>query len=79
MYYRYIEKVFSESDADFDTIAAEIKISSQKLEKAGLSQADVIAQLSEWIRNKAGLSVNQQLACNIVVSFFIQNCEVFHK
>ena len=38
-----------------------------------------VKQLYEWIRNKAGLSVNQQLACNIVVSFFIQNCEVFHK
>lgn len=79
MYYRYIEKVFSESDADFDMIASEIKISSQKLEKAGLSQAEVVAQLSEWIRNKAGLSADRQLACNIVVSFFIQNCEVFHK
>ncbi len=79
MYYRYIEKVFSESDADFDMIAAEIKISSQKLEKAGLSQPDVVAQLSEWIRNKAGLSSDRQLACNIVVSFFIQNCEGFHK
>lgn len=79
MYYRYIEKVFSESDADFDMIAAEIKISSQKLEKAGLSQPDVVAQLSEWIRNKAGLSSDRKLACNIVVSFFIQNCEVFHK
>jgi hypothetical protein len=60
-------------------IAAEIKISSQKLEKAGLSQPDVVAQLSEWIRNKAGLSSDRKLACNIVVSFFIQNCEVFHK
>lgn len=79
MYYRYIEKVFSESDVDFDLIASEIKISSQKLEKAGLSQAEVISQLAEWIRNKAGLSVDRQLACNIVVSFFIQNCEVFHK
>ena len=79
MYYRYIEKVFSESDADFDMIAAEIKISSQKLEKAGLSQPDVVAQLSEWIQNKAGLSSDRKLACNIVVSFFIQNCEVFHK
>ena len=79
MYYRYIEKVFSESEADFDMIAAEIKISSQKLEKAGLSQPDVVAQLSEWIRNKAGLGSDRQLACNIVVSFFIQNCEVFHK
>ena len=79
MYYRYIEKVFSDSDADFDMIAGEIKLSSQKLEKAGLSQADIIAHLSEWIRNKAGLSSDGQLACNIVVSFFIQNCEVFHK
>ena len=79
MYYRYIEKVFSESDADFDMIASEIKLSSQKLEKAGMSQAEVITQLSEWIRNKAGLDVSGQLACNIVVSFFIQNCEVFHK
>ena len=52
---------------------------SMKLEKAGLSQQDVISQLSEWIRNKAGLGTESLLACNIVVSFFIQNCEVFHK
>lgn len=78
-YYRYIEKVFSESDADFDMIASEVKISSQKLEKAGMKQPEVIAHLSEWIRNKSGLSADRQLACDIVVSFFIQNCEVFHK
>lgn len=78
-YYRYIEKVFSNSNADFDMIASEIKVSSMKLEKAGLSQQDVISQLSEWIRNKAGLGTESLLACNIVVSFFIQNCEVFHN
>ena len=78
-YYRYIEKVFSNSNADFDMIASEIKVSSMKLERAGLSQSDVIRQLSEWIRNKAGLGTESLLACNIVVSFFIQNCEVFHK
>lgn len=78
-YYRYIEKVFSNSNVDFDMIASEIKVSSMKLEKAGLSQSDVISQLSEWIRNKAGLGTESRLACNIVVSFFIQNCEVFHK
>lgn len=78
-YYRYIEKVFSNSNADFDMIASEIKIGSMKLEQAGLSQTDVISQLSEWMRNKAGLGTDSRLACNIVVSFFIQNCEVFHK
>lgn len=79
MYYRYIESVFSESDADFDIIASEIKISSQRLEKNGMSQAEVVSQLAEWIRNQAGLSKDSELACTIVVSFFIQNCEVFHK
>lgn len=79
MYYRYIEKVFSESEVDFDIIATEIRLSSQKLESSGMSQAEVIAALSEWIRNKAGLGPDGQFACNIVVSFFIQNCEVFHK
>ena len=79
MYYRYIEKVFSESEVDFDMIATEIRLSSRKLESSGMSQAEVIAALSEWIRNKAGLGPDGQFACNIVVSFFIQNCEVFHK
>lgn len=78
-YYRYIEKVFSNSTADFDMIASEIKVSSMKPEKVGLSQSDVISQLSEWMRNKAGLGTDSRLACNIVVSFFIQNCEVFYK
>lgn len=79
MYYRYIESVFSESDADFDIIASEIKISSQRLEKSGMTQAEVISHLAEWIRSHAGLSKDSELACTIVVSFFIQNCEVFHK
>lgn len=78
-FYRYIEDFFSNSKPEFDLIAAEVKISSMKLENAGLSQTEVRNQLSEWIRNKAGLGTEYSLACNIVVSFFIQNCEVFHK
>ena len=78
-YYRYIESVFSESDADFELIASEMKTASMQLVKSGLSQAEVVATLSEWIRNKTALGENGLLACNIVVAFFIQNCEVFHK
>lgn len=80
-YYRYIESVFSQSDADFDLIASEIKVSSTKLEKSGMSQEEVITHLVEWIRNKAqlGNGKNSTTACQIVVAFFIQNCEVFHK
>ena len=79
-YYRYIETIFSEMTDVFDDIAREVKLSSQKLEKAGLSQEDVIYNLTEWIHNKAFAGDTKgKMACRIVVCFFIQNCEVFYK
>lgn len=78
-YYRYIESVFSDSDTDFDLIASEVKLCSQKLEKGGMSQGDVIEYLAEWIRNKTNLGTDSKPACQAVVAFFIQNCEVFYK
>lgn len=79
-YYRYIEGVFSEISDTFDEIAAEIKLGSQKLEKAGLGQEEIISKLTEWIHNKAFSEDEKgKLACRIVVCFFVQNCEVFYK
>lgn len=79
-YYRYIESVFSDITDAFDDIAGEVKLSSQKLEKAGLSQEEVIYNLTEWIHNKAFAGNSKgKVACRIVVCFFIQNCEVFYK
>ena len=79
-YYRYIETIFSEMTDVFDDIAGEVKLSSQKLEKAGLSQEDIIYNLTEWIHNKAFAGDTKgKMACRIVVYFFIQNCEVFYK
>ena len=79
-YYRYIETIFSEMTDVFDDIAGEVKLSSQKLEKAGLSQEDVIYNMTEWIHNKAFAGDTKgKMACRIVVCFFIQNCEVFYK
>lgn len=79
-YYRYIESVFSDMTDAFDDIASEVKLSSQKLEKAGMSQEEVIYNLTEWIHNKAFAGNSKgKVACRIVVCFFIQNCEVFYK
>lgn len=78
-FYRFIENVFSEQTDNFDEIAASIKKVSRRFESSGLPQGEVIERLSEWIREKAFLRSDGSLACHIVVSFFIQNCEVFHK
>lgn len=78
-YYYFIERTFSDETDDFDGIAASIKDSSQRLEHSGLTQEDVVEQLSEWIRNQVRLGTEYRLACRIVVCFFIQNCEVFYR
>ena len=78
-YYRFIEHTFSEETDNFDEIAASIKKASRKLESSGLSQKEVIEQLSEWVRIKTRMDIGGRLACHIVVSFFIQNCEVFYR
>ena len=78
-YYRFIEHTFSEETDNFDEIAASIKKASRKLESSGLSQKEVIEQLSEWVRIKTRMDIGGRLECHIVVSFFIQNCEVFYR
>lgn len=78
-YYRFIEKTFNDSEADFDTIAAEVKVSSLKLERSGMSKEDVVESLAEWIHKKSKLGDRGKTACRIVVAFFIQNCEVFSR
>ena len=77
-YYSYIRNVFSESGVDFDMIATQINLISMKLEKSGLSQRRVFDELSDIIRRNAGIDSENKLASEIVVSFFVQNCEVFH-
>lgn len=70
-FYWYIESIFSESTDNFDGIAAEVKLSSQKLDNAGLSQEKVISSLTDWMHNKAFVVGDKgKLACRIVVCFF---------
>lgn len=78
-YYRFIENVFKELESNFDVIASEIKLCYLKLEKLGLSKEDIILGISNWIETKAKPGPNCHVACNIIVAFFIQNCEVFNS
>lgn len=78
-YYQYIQKLFSDSGADFQLVCSEVKTASKKLENAGLSKMEVINRLSEWFMSHAALGEDSKQACDIVVAFFIQDCEVFSE
>lgn len=77
-YYRFIEEAFSEI-GNFDLIASEIKLTYEKLENCCVSQDEVVDELANWILRNSNLTAKHLLACRIIVSFFVQNCEVFHE
>ncbi len=80
-YYKYIEQLFINAEAegvlDFNLVAQEVNLCFEKLLKLGLSQDEICIQLADWIKHSTKSS--SDIACQIVVAFFIQNCEVFYE
>ncbi|HAF98260.1 MULTISPECIES: ABC-three component system protein [Paenibacillus] len=78
-YYLFIKEQFTELDKTngdtFETIATQVKAFYMVLKKAGHTQEDIYQNLSEWLSKKTENSSLE--ACKIVISFFVQNCEVF--
>lgn len=78
-YYLFVQdelkRVYSEKAFDFNIIATRMRLSYFKAKQSGASKEDVFNSLVTWLRDKTPQS--GQIACQIVVSYFIQNCEVF--
>jgi len=78
-YYLYIQEQFKQLDKQypktFATIASQVKTFYLKITKNEESQELIYETLTEWLSKK---TENSSLsACGIIISFFIQNCEVF--
>ena len=80
-YYPYIRDLFKEIEGTnnfrLDTLSLQIKCCFIKMEAISDNKNLIFDQLVEWIRAKT-LSTSTD-ACEAVVSFFVQNCEVFHE
>lgn len=83
-FYNYVNTQFSllerdigEETLDFDQIASEVRVAYKKLTKKGLGYEDIVKQLTKWVLIQAQLGNDYQRAAEIVIAFFIQNCEVF--
>ncbi len=78
-YYLYIKEQFVQLDSQypksFNAIASQVSSFYNNLSRIESSQEVIYTQLTEWLSKKTG---NSSLgACGIIISFFIQNCEVF--
>lgn len=78
--YVYIEDLFKNASLKnatfFDQLASEVKYVCDNLISQPHSQETVFYQMVAWLKSKA--SCKSDIACRKIISFFVQNCEVFH-
>lgn len=78
-YYNYIRKLFIEIDSvapyKFDTLASQIKSFYYKCMQINPNQEYVYYSLVDWLDEKTDFYSRK--ACEIVIAYFIQDCEVF--
>ena len=78
--YVYIEELFKNASQKnalfFDQIASEVKYVCDNLISQPHSQETVFYQMVAWLKSK--VSCKSDIACRKIISFFVQNCEVFH-
>lgn len=82
-YYKFIEKKFSDIDSSgtsrFKVIAYQVGQAFEKLNERGdMSQKEIFNTLSRWVAEQINYPLNKISVVNIIVAFFVQNCEVFH-
>jgi len=79
-YYNFIKEQFQLLDSQtgsesFDLIAIQVHVYYKALKKNEKSQEVIYEQMTEWLSKKTENS--SKYVCSIIISFFIQNCEVF--
>jgi hypothetical protein len=81
-YYETLKRLFQELDnrrsSTFEMIAMQVKQAflSQERGELFLDKSQVFDVLVEWVQSKTG---GCRVACEAVVSYFVQDCEVFHE
>ena len=80
-YYPYIRELFKNQEGingfRLDTLSLQIKSCFTKLNAITEDKAAIFNQLVDWVAIKT--CTNSKEACQAVVSFFVQNCEVFYE
>ena len=83
-FYKLVEKEFQNinwvNGGSFQTVSGQINLSYIRLRNLGMGQNEIFTKLSEWICKKLKLDYEKyKTASEILVAFFVQNCEVFDE
>lgn len=76
-YFLYIKDLFKSLDnASFEAIASSFKHSYCQAVRQQLDQEDIFETLVQWVKKKTQCANS---VARIIVSYFIQNCDVYGK
>lgn len=82
MYYYYIQEQFQNlvdsHPITFNIIGSQIKTAYLQASYSGISQQEIYNHLVLWLESITP-EIPNNTACQIVISFFVQNCEVFDE
>lgn len=80
-YYRYIELQFKQGERTpplrFKKVQNEVSQCFETLDEANMPQSDIFEQLVKWLEDQTGC--HNRDALEAMISFFVQNCEVFNE
>lgn len=80
-YFNFIRETFKnyekEGIVEFDVVAQEVKLTFINCAKSNEDKGDIFNLMVEWLKSKTQNSSTE--ACEILISFFIQDCEVFDE
>lgn len=80
-YYTYIRELFKNWENNnifnFTILSGQIKACFVKMDNLGATKYEIFERMVDWVHNKT-LKISRE-ACEAVISFFIQNCEVFYE
>lgn len=80
-YYTYIRDLFTDAELNrsniFHIVSMEIKLCFTKLSEVTDNKSAIFQKMVEWIGVKVPDSSTE--ACEALISFFVQNCEVFNE
>lgn len=80
-YYPYIRDILNSLDGtnnfNVNVLCLQVKTAFTKLTTVSTNKEEIFNHLVNWIQEKT--CSNSKLACEVIVSFFVQNCEVFNE
>ena len=80
-YYRHIEDLFKQYERRgllrFNKIKNEISQCFESLDEQDLNQQEIFDAMVQWLQKQS--KCKNLPACEIIIAFFVQNCEVFYE